>query len=238
MFRPRALATVAVFLATVATCFAAPPEAPATLAAPRDKVREFVVKCPKDQKLCFRLVGDKCLFRDVKTLDDGSVVFWIASETGGPSNIVWWFKGSEDSAVTAVNEGAAPPVEPTDPVTPPTDETSTSDRKFFVDLKAAYKNDTDAKKAAHVSWLAQVYQGAADVTARDPTVKTYKDLVDDMIKVSRLKIPADAIPLVRGQLARRLDASLGTDLSRPVGDRDALSRELATVARALLAAPK
>ena len=83
-----------------------------------------------------------------------------------------------------------------------------------------------------------MYDGAAKVTVRDQTVKTYKQLVEDMLQVSHSKAPPGKVANLRKAIGARLDPVLGVDLSRPLGDRDAISRELATVAASIRAALK
>lgn len=94
---------------------AAPPEAPAELSAPADKVRELVVKVPDGKTLQYRAVGDRVAFREMKGSAPGESVFWLISETGGRSHIVWWFKGEDGSAVTDINKTVLPPTPPVPP---------------------------------------------------------------------------------------------------------------------------
>lgn len=100
-------AMLAVTLAGAA--FGAPPEVPPDVAAPQDKVREITVKVPAGKTLQYRAVGDKVAFREMKASAKGEAVFWLISETGGRSHVVWWFKGEDDSAVTDINKAATPP---------------------------------------------------------------------------------------------------------------------------------
>lgn len=116
--RGRYYATCLLLAASSGLC-AAPPEVPVEVTAPQDKVREIVVKVPDGKILQYRAVGDKVAFREMKTDSKGEAVFWLISETGGRSHIVWWFKNEDGSSATNINSEAAPPTIP--PTKPPTD---------------------------------------------------------------------------------------------------------------------
>lgn len=103
------------------------------------------------------------------------------------------------------------------------------------DLTAAYKAETDTAKASYMTWLASVYRGGANVTAKDATVKTYGELFDDMLKVSHQKVPPGVMLQVRKVIGDRLNVIIGKDKNLAI-DRAKATKELNAIADALTAA--
>lgn len=114
MLRTRLFASFTLFLATVATAFAGPPDVPARLSAPSGKVKEFVVKVEKGKTLEYKLVGGAAAFRGFPGDNPDETVFWLVPEDESTLYIVWWQTGVKGSSTTVVNERLIP-----DPKKPP-----------------------------------------------------------------------------------------------------------------------
>jgi hypothetical protein len=119
MIRPFVPCVLAAFLLATAMGVAAPPDVPKSLTVGAGKVKEFEVKADGSKDFGFRLTGGPAAFREMKSDDPQTRVFWLIPETDAALSIVWWTVGEKASAVTEINKGLIPVPPGPDPIPPP-----------------------------------------------------------------------------------------------------------------------